>query len=822
MATIPIRFSVQGSADVTRAMAGMVDVFRRGQADMVNSARSSSQQITQIHNRLFQNLARLHNQSLAEWGRTESRMTAVTQQQSSQRHNRFVAEGRARTMAATQAAAAVATQEGRITQAVQQGAGARANVLQTQARNAVRNAEEVARANIRAAQETSRAWSRVRGGPTGGGGAGGAGGGPGVGAQGPGMGYNLMHVGRAVIGGGLQAGLGYAMDIHGQIQAARHTRAAQHARLNVALGQVGAGRVDSQSAMARVSSFAASNGMSTEELTEAIASAQASHNVLGSRAEYTSLAPGMRSGLLQRRLGDVLQSSARARNLGVSPTEFLRLQGQLRRFGITGNQAGQTMSNFVAMAHEGSVEVDDVLRSGREALSREAGLAASRLGTGATAEQRAAASNTAVNRTYAELQFLNMRGLNVRRAGRSLSNMDTALEGNDSAMKMRNNLQVALGRAPAGSEMRGQLQSLLQGSAAIFEEDPAQRGQYRLREGLRGNALALSQRLNGSGIRGTTFANLFAGGGRGNARSLQQDWRTINTMLTDTMAGPNGENESGFQAVQRIQGARISADDEARMTELHTTSDQYRLNQEEERRINALRNPASEQVRRSDRFAAWSSANPMERTGLQHGMQAMPSILATVGASFVGPIVTQLLPRMIPTIVPLMTNPVVAGIVATAAVATIGATMLESGQDSRIGRERNVIDRTLTASTERVNQEFRERRYDNSINRDMTSGSDWSVYSMNDGMRAGNHSGLGTLIGESAEDRTTRAVNERAARAMAIAPESTDAIGQAVARALAANPLHVTTDPIQNATERNMGGDAPSDGRGSGPTGYEH
>ena len=93
---------------------------------------------------------------------------------------------------------------------------------------------------------------------------------------------------------------------------------------------------------------------------------------------------------------------------------------------------------------------------------------------------------------------------------------------------------------------------------------------------------------------------------------------------------------------------------------------------------------------------------------------------------------------------------------------------------------------------------------------------------MNDGMRAGNHSGLGTLIGESESDRTQRGVNERAARAMAIAPESTDAIGQAVARALAANPLHVTTDPIQNATERNMGGDAPSDGRGSGPTGYEH
>lgn len=591
MPRINLQFGVEGTADVTRAVLGLSAAMKRVFAEMKTEAAKAAaatvagQRQTVVAERaaLEQRKALIHS-AYDDWKKSERALTDAVSKGSHDRDRIAKTEASTRMKYLDSLKVSAGQVEREWTRIMEEEA---------RKRDAIRDREA----------------SASRGGGRGGGGSGG------------GLGTAL----RSTLG----SAMGVAQDLHGQMQDARRTRAGTAQTLIGAFTQVGASRTDVQSIMGSLTATAARHGMTSDDLAGALAAAQTEFSVLGNRGDYAGMTPAQRQAALQARVQENLQTAVTGRNLGADPSEFLRLSGMFRQNRIGG--VDDLLARTVAMAQQGAIEPGAITRTAMTPILRRMQEAMTAAGPNATNEQRQEAARGAYVQSFAELQVLRSRGYNPRMGGQAMANMNAALEGNTVAERMRHNLQNAMGSAQG--PMRERLAALLgTGDQGLFEADPTMRGRMRLRSDFRGNALNLSGRLAEVGLDPTQAGNILAGGGRGNPQSLQRNWN----QLVQAMMATNGEGVAGFQAVKQLSTANLSETERASMADVFENSPMAELNRNEERRLGALTDNSSRLVDLSNRFAAFTAANPMGSTVAAQFGSVAGTVLGTVLSRIVG------------------------------------------------------------------------------------------------------------------------------------------------------------------------------------------
>jgi len=584
-----VNFSVgvEGSADVVRAVRGLTALMRSAFSEM----------------------------------RTESQRAATAQLASLrcvvQSERTAIASRRAAIMSAYDAWKRA---ESALTDAVTRGAHDRESITKREADSRRKyldsikmSATQVERAWTAVVAEEARRREQIHSREGRGGGGGGGGGGRG------GMG----------LGGALRASFGtmqgFVQGVHGEIQDARRTRAGSAQTLIGAMTQIGAGRADVQIAMGRITAAAQRHGMTTDEIAGAIAAAQTEFSVLGNRGEFSRLSAGDRSRLMQERISQTIGTAVQGRNLGADPGEFTRLAGMFHQNRIS--VVDDLLARTVAMAQQGAIEPAAVTRQAMTPILRRMQQAMSRLGPGATQDQLQSAARNEYTEAFAELQVLRSRGYNPRNAGQGLANVSGALEGNVVAEKMRTNLRNA-GHGATGATADAIRELLGSGEHGLFEADPTARGRFRLREGVRGNAMGLAERLSAAGLSDTQAENIFAGGGHGNPQSLQRNWRQL---ITAGM-GADAEGHRGFEVIRDLKNATLSADEQAGMADVYENSPLAELNRNEERRLAALTDNTSQLTRLSTAFADWTAAHPVKAAAVP----ALAGVAGQIGGAVLG------------------------------------------------------------------------------------------------------------------------------------------------------------------------------------------
>lgn len=412
------------------------------------------------------------------------------------------------------------------------------------------------------------------------------------------------------VGGALfSAGAAGARDLHGQFQDARRQRARTRLTLGSKLVEAGATRDEANTLFGSLSTQALAHGMDADDLAGAVAAAQTEFSVLGNAQELRGMNPQARMQALRGRLNAAIGRAVQGRNLGADPGEFLRLSGMFTNQGFDAGTIDDLLARTVAMAQRGAIEPGAVTRQAMTPIMQRMQGAMSALGPGASAEARSAAARSAYLQSFSELQVLRSRGWNPRNGANAMAALDQSLTSNVTAARMQNNLQVA--SQGASGPLRDSLRTLLgTGEGGLFEADPSRRGQVRLREAFRGNAVRLSATLAQAGLTGEQTANLFAGGGHGNAQSMQANWRR----LMQSMLGTNAEGVTGFAAVNELGQANLTRADRSRMADFYENSDAANLNRNEEARLQALGDNTGALRNLSDRFADWTSRNPLAST----------------------------------------------------------------------------------------------------------------------------------------------------------------------------------------------------------------
>lgn len=570
MPRINLQFGVEGTADVTRAVLGLSAAMKRVFAEMKTEAAKAAaatvagQRQTVVAERaaLEQRKALIHR-AYDDWKKSERALTDAVSKGS---HDR---DRIAKTETATRQ---------KYLDSLKVSAG------QVE-REWTRIMEEEARKRDAIREREASAASR-------GGGGGGRHGG-------------MATAVRSTLG----SALGVAQDTHGQIQDARRTRAGTTQTLIGALAQVGGNRAGVQDAMRRLSAAARESGITADDLAGAVSAAQTEFSVLGNREDYRGMDPTQRQAAINARLQENLDIARRGRNLGSDPAEFLRLSGMFRQQGLRGPALDQLLANAVSMAQHGSTELSAITRTAMTPIMRQMGTELATLGPGASEEERQAAIARSFNRGFASTQVLGQRGYTPRMAAMTQANLDIYLSGNTGAERIRHNLEVA--QRTAQGPLRDHIASLLSdGASGMFEADPANRGRMRLREGLRGNSIALASAFHDAGLGSTEMTNIVAGGGAGNRQGLMANMRN----LTGALMTENAQGVSGYSAIKELSQATLSRAEEHDMADVFENSPMAELNRNEERRLGALTDNSSRLVELSNRIAAFTAAHPLGMT----------------------------------------------------------------------------------------------------------------------------------------------------------------------------------------------------------------
>ena len=442
-----------------------------------------------------------------------------------------------------------------------------------------------------------------------------------------GIGETVTRVGGSLF----SAGAAGARDLHGQFQDARRQRARTRLELGGKLVEAGATRAEANTLFSSLSTQALAHGMNADERAGAVAAAQTEFSVLGSTQDLRGMDPARRMRALRERLNAALERAVQGRNMGADPGEFLRLSGMFTQQGFDPTTVDDLLARTVSMAQRGAIEPGAVTRTAMTPIMQRMQAAMGALGADATPEARSAAARNAYVQSFAELQVLRSRGWNPRRGANAMAALDQSLTGNITAGRMQTNLQAV--RDSARGPLRERVSTLLgTGEGGLFEDDPERQGQRRLRAQYRGNAVALSATLAQAGLTGEQTANIFAGGGHGNAQAMQANWR----QLMQSMLGTNAEGVTGFAAVNDLGQATLTQADRDRMWDFYENSDAAKLARNEESRLQALGDNTGALRNLSDRIADWTARNPLGSTALEAGGGMLGGMLAGVGGRALG------------------------------------------------------------------------------------------------------------------------------------------------------------------------------------------
>jgi hypothetical protein len=596
MARAVLRIDVDTSS-VSRAMGDIRSTARSAQAAMTADARAQSQQ----RDRLARDEARHRQRMELEAVRTSR--TALRMQTDAARS---AANERAR--ASTLAAR---------TEIAAQGNATRLYIAAERNRTLVHIAEERRRTQVtdretrareaaerRSAREAARvAQARTRAGRD--------------------IGIGL----RRGLNVGNDAALNVGRVAYAQIRDERRTRAEANRTLTYALGGAGI-RGFSTQARQQVSAFSELTGMSYEDVVNALSVGQQR----GSALELNGRTP-------ERALNDALDTIRNANATNTNAGQLLAARGRLGGAGISGANLDEVMRYVQFAADRGSVEVDQIIQQGLPGALR---LMSSRT-AGVSPEQRQQAAVAAFRESVAVQEVMAGAGGRAGQVSNAYNAFQTALSTPRRQDLMRANLRnyarSLTGRDDATRARRAAVMGLIEGPNALYEDDPARRGARRLRADVANSPLALMDRVTQAmGGDSGAAANIFAGGGHGNAQGLLSNVR----LLFATLGAINPETgRARTESVRALSGGGYTpAEMEARRKEVEN-DDLAQIRKNEETRARSLTDNTSAIVRLANSIDNFATQNPLGSAALQSGVGLLGGVLGgalfpRIGASLAG------------------------------------------------------------------------------------------------------------------------------------------------------------------------------------------
>jgi len=434
------------------------------------------------------------------------------------------------------------------------------------------------------------------------------------------------QIGNVVVTGGRAVGQ-FAGDVHGQIQDARQRRAVAGRVLDHAVRNAGGSRDDVIAARTRVQQFAHDAGMTYADVADALSVGQARGSSLEAGAGET------RAQALDRALGLVREANAE----GADPGQYLAARGRLAASGLQGDALKTAMRFALAAAQSGQVEIDQIIAQGLPGASRLMEARVGALGPNATEAQRQAARLHAWRESVATQEVLAASGGQAGHTANTLASLqnflNTPRRQEMALTNIRNAERQVNTRTPEGRARAAQLRALYEGETAMFERDPTRRGDaMRLKAGVSPIEFA-SRVAAATGGNAQAGANLFAGGGHGNAQSFLVNMRNLMGVLgsergrrIETMMRSGGLSDATVQGHQQD----VESDDLAN------------LNRNQEAHDRALTDNTSKLVDLSRAFADWSARNPLASSALEVGGGLLGSLVT-------GSVVGKVLGRAVPT-----------------------------------------------------------------------------------------------------------------------------------------------------------------------------
>jgi hypothetical protein len=329
-----------------------------------------------------------------------------------------------------------------------------------------------------------------------------------------------------------------------------------------------------------------------EELAHAALTAQGTFSTMAGES------PAERSRRVDEFLSNALEAQTLAGNESIG--QHTLLAGLVSRLGGSEDQQRATRLGIAHLTELGAIEETGVVQQGMPALMGQVGAALGALPANATAEQRTRAGHQALIQGVAEMEVMRgAAGYSANASGNIFSNMGTALSSDVTQQRILNNVNHARMSEADRARVRD----------ALFQTDA------HGHSSLRGNLATDPVQFAAEAARvlrndPTAFQNLFAGGGHGNAQSLQANWRRLGArMFTADETG-----ETGYERIKRFARASaegISAEDMQRRENLTTADPMTRFIQQEETRLNALTSNTSSILQLSHSLDQFRAEHPL-------------------------------------------------------------------------------------------------------------------------------------------------------------------------------------------------------------------
>lgn len=384
-------------------------------------------------------------------------------------------------------------------------------------------------------------------------------------------------------------------DIVAQAREARQRVAGGERAVGNAVFQAGGDRAEAAARRQQVIELAQRTGLSFEEVSGAMLSAQTEFSSLGDRS--------MSRAQRDESFNNFSRTIEFAASTGNDAGETARLQGMLSQSGFSSDMQNTLMRFAAGAAQAGAIELGGLTREGLGSIMRRMADSTGALGPGATTAQREAAMATAFRQQVAAMEVFRGQGQTARNAGNALASMQTALRDPARQDKVRNNIEQAASNT-TDPRRRAALTAL---RAQLFEDDPTRRGQQRLRAQFVDPMQFQAAIARSMGNDPTAAANLLAGGGMGNAQSLLANQR----LLLSLMTAQDATGKSGADRILALQGATLSQEDVNRGRNIFQNDTQAQINREETQRLKALTDNNSRLVQLAASLERFRAENPL-------------------------------------------------------------------------------------------------------------------------------------------------------------------------------------------------------------------
>lgn len=410
-----------------------------------------------------------------------------------------------------------------------------------------------------------------------------------------------------------------ARAMHSQIQDARQNRAVSERTLSQAVRNAGGSEADVAATRTRVRQFVEQTGMSFSDVSQALNIGQARGSSLEAQGGESRMAA------VERALSIVREANAE----GADPGQYLAARGRLQASGLRGDALKGAMRFALAAAQAGQVEVDQIIQQGLPGASRlmadRAGALRRNTGESDTAfgERQQRVRLHAFRESVATQEVLAASGGRAGYTANTLASLQNFMNTPRRQEMALTNIRAAESQinqtTPEGRARAAALRSLYEGENALFERDPTRTGNaMRLREGV--SPIEFATRVASATGNAQAGANVFAGGGHGNAQAFLSNMRNLMAVL----GGERG------QAIQRMMASTGVTDETvARHTAGVEGDTLAEMTRAQEKGANALTDNTNALNRVSNSFATWSAQNP-------HTAAALAPVGAAA-AAIVGP-----------------------------------------------------------------------------------------------------------------------------------------------------------------------------------------